>query len=173
MLNRPMTIGAIFAMLGILLGFSLGGAFGAREDAIKAKLDASGTAVLATVYGGDVEKKDAVVGRSWAYLQRAHLHGGAIGTAALASILALALVCRAGMLANLSALAIGLGAILYPLFWLMAAFRAPELGGTGAAKESLQWLAVPGAGLAITGAVGTLLSIVRAGFGSARGPGRA
>jgi hypothetical protein len=55
----------------------------------------------------------------------------------------------------------------------MAAFRAPELGGTGAAKESLQWLAVPGAGLSILGAVGTLLSIVRAGFGSARGPGRA
>jgi limonene-1,2-epoxide hydrolase len=83
------------------------------------------------VYGGDVEKKDAVLARSWTYLQRAHLHGGAIGTAALASILALALVCRAGMLANLSALAFGLGAILYPLFWLMAAFRAPELGGTG------------------------------------------
>jgi hypothetical protein len=173
MLNRTMTIGAVGAMLGILLGFFLGGAFGAREDAIKARLDAWGTAVLATVYGGDVEKKDAVLARSWVYLQRAHLHGGAIGTAALASILALALVCRAGLLANLSALAFGLGAILYPLFWLMAAFRAPGMGGTGPAKESLQWLAVPGAGAAIAGALGTLLCIVQAGFGSARGRGRA
>jgi hypothetical protein len=172
MLNRPMTIGACFALLGILLGFTLGGAFGAAEDTIKGKLDACGTAVLATVYGGDVERKDAVVGRAWTYLQRAHLHGGAIGTAALASILALGLVCRAGALANLSALAFGLGALLYPLFWMLAAFRAPELGGTGPAKESLQWLAVPGAGLSILGALGTLLAVVQAGFGRTREPRR-
>ncbi len=149
MLNRPMT-------------------FGAAEETIKGRRDRCGTAVLATVYAGDVEKKDAVVGRAWSYLQRAHLHGGAIGTAALASILALALVCRAGMLASISALAFGLGALIYPLFWLMAAFRAPEMGGTGPAKESLQWLAVPSAGLAILGALGTLLAVVQAGFGSKR-----
>ncbi len=163
---RPVALGACMSLLGILLGFSLGGAFGVAEDAIKARLDASGTVVLATVYDGDVERKDSVVGRSWTYLQRAHLHGGAIGTASLASVLALALLGRAGLLVNLSALAFGAGAILYPLFWLLAGLRGPAMGGMGVAKESLQFIAVPGAGLCILGLLGTLLAVAQAGFGS-------
>ncbi len=129
---------------------------------------ALGTAVLATVYAGDIERKDAVVGRAWSYLQRAHLHGGAIGTAALASILALALLCRAGMLVNLSVLAFGAGAILYPLFWLLTELKGPAVGGMGVAKESLQFIAVPGAGLCILGLLGTLLAVAQAGFGTVR-----
>ena len=131
-LPRPLAIAALLAFLGILYGFTLGAQFGANEDRIKAAMEESGRAVLATVYAGDEERMMGVVGRSWTYLQRAHLHGGAIGTAALASILALALLCRGGLVVNLSGLAFGFGALVYPFFWGMAAFRAPGLGGTDA-----------------------------------------
>ena len=48
---------------------------------------------------------------------------------------------------RLTALALGSGALGFPLFGMLASLRAPGLGGTGAAKESLQWLAVPSSGL--------------------------
>lgn len=163
-LPRLMAVGACLSLLAILLGFSLGGAFGAAESLILRRLDRSGTAVLQTVYQGDVAAKDAVVKRSWANLQRAHLHGGAIGTASLASILALVLLSRLGALAKASTLAFGSGALLYSLFWLVAGFTAPGLGGTGVAKESYSFIAIPGAGLCILGLLGTILSVVKAGF---------
>ena len=37
----------------------------------------------------------------------------------------------------------GLGSLGYSMFWMLAGMRAPGLGSTGAAKESLEWLAVP------------------------------
>ncbi len=157
-------VAACLALLAILCGFALGGAFGALEDPIKKHLDDSGTAVLQSVYKGDVAAKDAVVRRSWGLLQRAHLHAGAIGTAALSSILTLVLLCRPGPLAKMSALAFGCGALIYPLFWFVAGFSAPGCGSTDVAKESLSFLAVPGAGLCILGLCGTLLSVVRACF---------
>ena len=85
---------------------------------------------LAVCLSGDVAAKDAVVKKSWDYLKRAHLHGGAIGAAAIGSILALILLCRLGMLAKLSALAFGSGAFIYSLFWLFAGLAAPGLGST-------------------------------------------
>lgn len=161
---KPVAVGLCLALLAILLGFLLGGAFGAVEDSIKKHLSDSGTASLQSVYNGDAAAKDAVVNKSWAYLQRAHLHGGGIGTAATASILALVLLCRMGALATLSALAFGSGALIYSLFWLLAGLAAPKLGSTGAAKESLSFVAFPGAGLCILGLCGTLVSVVRACF---------
>ena len=44
--------------------------------------------------------------------------------------------------------------------------KAPGLGSTGAAKEALQWLAIPGSGLAIVGLLTTLALTARALFGS-------
>jgi len=35
---------------------------------------------LQSAYQGNVAAKDAVVKKSWEYLKRAHLNGGAIGT---------------------------------------------------------------------------------------------
>ena len=58
----PMMIGLSLALVGILLGFRLGGAFGLMEPSILAHLKASGEAVLATAYGGDVAKLDAASG---------------------------------------------------------------------------------------------------------------
>lgn len=161
---RPIAIGLCLSLLAILLGFLLGGAFGGMEDAIKGHLEDSGTAALQSAYGGDTSAKDAVVAKSWQYLQRAHLHGGAIGAAAIGAILTLIAVCRLGLVAKLSALAFGMGALLYSLFWLFAGLKAPGLGSTGAAKEALSFMAIPGAGLCILGLCGTAYCVLRDGF---------
>lgn len=161
---KSIVAGLCLSLLTVLSGFVLGGALGAAESSIKKHLDDSGTAVLQSVYQGDVAAKDAVVKKSWEYLKRAHLHGGAIGTAAIGSIMALILLCRLGMLAKLSALALGSGALVYSLFWLFAGLTAPGLGRTVIAKESLSFVAIPGAGLCILGLCGTFFSVVRGGF---------
>lgn len=152
--------GVLLALAAILFGFGLGGAFGAFEDVVKGRLEASGDAALVTVYQGDAAAKDAVVSKSWEYLKRAHLHGGAIGAAALASIAILLLTTRLGPIARASAPAFGAGALIYSVFWLVAGFTAPGMGSTGAAKEAFNWLAIPGAGLAIIGVVGTMVAVV-------------
>ena len=158
---KPLAPGAILALLSILFGFGLGGAFGANEAALKGKLQSSADAVFETVYEGDSARRDAVVKKSWIYLKRAHLHGGAIGAAALASVVLLGLMGGRGLLERASAASFGAGAILYSSFWLAAGFSAPGLGSTGAAKESLQFMAVPGAGLCILGLTGTLTATVK------------
>lgn len=163
-LPKPVAAGACLALLAILFGFLLGGAFGKAEDKLKARLEAKGAAALETVYKGDVAAKDAVVKKSWDYLKRAHLHGGGVGAAALVCIMALVVLTPLGLAARLSALALGAGALLYSVFWLLAACAAPGLGSTGAAKESLAFIAVPGAGLSILGVLGTVVSVAGAAF---------
>lgn len=162
--SKAVGAGACLALLASLFGFGLGGVFGAAEAQVKARLEASGAAALESVYKGDAAAKDAVVKKSWDYLKRAHLHGGALGAGALAAILALAVLCPAGLLADASALALGAGAVLYAAFWLCAGFAAPGLGGTGAAKEAFKLLALPGAGLSLLGLLGTLACVARAVF---------
>lgn len=147
--------------MAIFFGFALGGAFGAIEGPIKKRLDDSGAAVLQSVYKGDAAAKDAVVKKSWECLQRAHMHGGAIGTAALAAIGTLILLCRLGLVAQLSALAFGSGALLYSLFWLFAGLMAPGIGSTSVTKESLSFIAIPGAGLSILGLSGIIYSVMK------------
>ena len=158
---RPLAPGIIMALLSIAFGFLLGGSFGVAEDSIKGHLRSSAEAVFETVYEGDASKRDAVVSKSWAYMKRAHLHGGAIGTAALASIILLGLFGKTGLLETTSAAAFGAGALLYSGFWLAAGLTAPSLGSTGEAKEALSFLAIPGAGLCLLGVGGTLLSVLR------------
>lgn len=152
--------GAALALSAILFGFILGGIFGFNEDAVKGRLEASGAAAVATVYQGDVAAKDAVVAKSWEYLLRAHMHGGGIGAAALGAIAAIVLLTGMGTVARWSALFFGAGALLYSIFWLWAGFKAPGMGSTGAAKEALAFLAVPGAGLALLGVAGALFAVL-------------
>ena len=138
--------GLAFAVLAVLFGFLLGGVFGLNEDLVKDRLAASAAAVTTTVYNGDPAAAEPVVAKSWEYLQRAHLHGGAMGTGAVAMILVLLLIGTSGRATRVLSLALGIGALGYALFWMWAGFRAPGLGSTGAAKESLRWLAMPSSG---------------------------
>lgn len=158
---RPLAPGIVLSLLSIIFGFVLGGAFGAAEDSIKGHLKSSGEEVLESVYKGDADKMNAVVAKSWSYMKRAHLHGGAIGAAALASIVLLGLFGSPGPLERISSTLFGAGALLYASFWLFAGLSAPGIGSTGGAKEALQFLAIPGAGMCLLGVFGTLVCVVR------------
>ena len=144
-------------MLAILCGFGLGGAFGLWEQKIKDHLAAEAKKVETTVYQGDAAKMKAVVDKSWVYIKRAHMHGGGIGAAALAVILLLALGRGPDLLKGVAAVLLGVGSLGYSVFWMLAALRAPGLGSTGAAKDSLRLLALPSTGLCLVGLVLALL----------------
>src|SRR5688572_29677221 len=114
-----------FTLLATLFGQGMGIAFGAIEDSMKAGLKADADAVLATAYGGDAAKAKSVVDKSWVYYQRAHLHGGALATFALALTLLLAFLPGKLMLRRASAIAASVGSLGYGVFWLLAGMRAP------------------------------------------------
>ncbi|HEX5004831.1 MAG TPA: hypothetical protein VFV65_05910 [Gemmatimonadales bacterium] len=144
---RPALPGLTLAVLTLLFGFGLGGIFGLNEDAIKSRLAASAAAVQVSVYEGDEAAAKAVVSKSWNYMQRAHLHAGGLGTAAVALILVVVLLGTTPRVTRAISLGLGIGGLGYSVFWMWAGFRAPGLGSTGAAKESLAWLAIPSDGL--------------------------
>lgn len=156
----PMRVGVLLALLTLLLGFGLGAVFGVFEDQIK---EGFHEAAQRTLQGADDETAQetrALVSKSWSYMKRAHLHANGLGTAALAMILLLASLSVGPRLARPTSLALGLGALGYSLFWMLAAYRAPVLGSTDAAKESLRWLAVPTAALCLVGLILVLYCVV-------------
>jgi len=156
--------GLALAVVTLLFGFALGIVFGLNEDAIKSRLSASAAAVEATVYHGDPSAATPVLEKSWRYAQRAHLHAGGLGTTAIALIVALLLVGTASGLTRVLSMALGIGGLGYSLFWLWAAFRAPGLGSTGAAKESLAWLAMPSSGIFVLATAAVAMLTLRATF---------
>ena len=156
---RPLAPGILLALLAVAFGFGMGAAFGAKEDALKGGLKARGEAVLESVYAGDAAAMSKVVGKSWSYYKRAHLHANALGTTALASILLLALLGTPGLVERIAAAALGAGSLLYGVFWLLAGMTAPGMGSTGAAKEALSYVALPGAGLCMIGLALTLFAV--------------
>ena len=161
---RTLRIGLLLALLAVVYGFGLGAAFGAAEDDIKAHLRADADAVFDAEYGGDEARRDKVTAKAWTYFKRAHLHANGLGTAALAMILVLAALPAGVRLRSATAIALGLGAIGYSLFWMFAGLAAPGLGSTGAAKASLEWLAIPSSGLCIIGLLLTLRGVLAAFF---------
>ncbi len=163
---RHQRLGLLLSLLACFSAFALGGVFGAVEDDLKAGLAESAAAVQAEVYGGDAAAMKAVTSKAWAYHKRAHMHWGGIGAATLAISLLLAAVLGASNAARWTSLALGLGAVGYPMFWLLAGQRAPALGGTGAAKETLGWLAIPSSGLLLLGTAAALVLIAARFFGS-------
>jgi len=154
-------VGILLALLTLLYGFSLGGVFGAFEDNIKETLEASATAVKDTVYQGDEAAMSKITGKSWTYMKRAHLHANGLGTAALALIFVLGGTRASVRMRRLVSGALGFGALGYSSFWMFAALRAPALGSTHDAKESLGWLAIPSAGLCILGLLAVLVLFAR------------
>jgi hypothetical protein len=95
-------------------------------------------------------------------MQRAHLHGGAIGTAAIGMIVVLLLIGAPPRTVRVLGLALGLGALGYSVFWMWAGFIAPGLGSTGAAKESLRWLAMPSSGAVMLATAAVVFLSIRA-----------
>ncbi len=154
-------IGIVLALLTLLYGFGLGGTFGAFEDNIKGTLEASAMAVRDTVYQGDETAMKKITGKSWTYMKRAHLHANGLGTAALALIFVLGGTRASVTLRRVVSGAIGIGALGYSSFWMFAALTAPALGSTHDAKEALDWLAIPSAGLCILGLIAVLVLFVR------------
>lgn len=171
---RSVRFGLVLALLAIAFAFTLGALFGAAEESLKGTLKASGEAALATKYGGDAAKLKLVLDKSWVYFQRAHLHGAGLGAVALGLCLVLAsLQGTSSRLRAAAAVASGLGAIGYAVFWLAAGLAAPGAGSTGAAKQSLEWLAIPTSGLAIAGLLLTAFLVVKPLFGRPRPDGSA
>ena len=161
-LLRAAIPGLAVAVLTVLFGFAMGGIFGLNEDIIKDRLAASAAAVTATAYNGDAATAEPVIAKSWDYMQRAHLHGGAIGTAAIGMIVVLMLVGTTPRNMRVLSLALGIGGLGYSVFWMWAGFIAPGLGSTGAAKESLRWLAMPSSGAVMLATAAVAFLCVRA-----------
>lgn len=157
---RSASVGLLLAILTILFGQGMGIVFGLNEDIIKSRLNADAAEVLGTTYQNDKVASKAVVDKSWNYMQRAHLHAGGMGTTAVAMISVLCLVGAARMVTTLISLALGAGGLGYSVFWMWAGFRAPSLGSTGAAKESLKWLAMPSSGGFVLATIAVLIMIL-------------
>jgi hypothetical protein len=161
-LLRPVLPGLLLGVLTLLLGFGLGIVFGLNEEAITSTLAASAAAVRDTVYQADDAAIKAVLSKSWSYMQRAHLHAGSLGAVTIVLSLVVAMLGTSARVASLVSGALGVGGLGYSVFWLWAGFRAPGLGGTGAAKESLRLLAMPSSGLVVVATVAVAVLLVRA-----------
>lgn len=157
---RASTLGLILAVLTLLFGQGMGIVFGANEDAIKDRLKDSAAEARITIYHGDDTAIKAVLDKSWAYMKRSHLHAGGMGTTALALTL-LAGLLEASHRTN-TAIGVGLGAggLGYSIFWMWAGFRAPALGSTAAAKDSLEWLAIPSSGAFVLATLAVLVLLL-------------
>ena len=165
---KDVRVGLLLAVLTLVYGFGLGMTFGIAEDDIKGSLKADGEAALATHYNGDEAKMKAVASKSWVYFKRAHLHANGLGATAVGLILLLAFIERKKMLKSLTAIAIGLGSLGYSMFWMLAGMKAPGMGGTGAAKEALTWLASPTSFLCMIGLLITVFVVVKGLFAGSK-----
>ncbi|AMW06143.1 hypothetical protein [Gemmatimonas phototrophica] len=159
-LIRAVLPGLLLATLTLLLGFGLGVVFGLNEEAITSRLAATAAQAPPAVYHGDAAMVQSVLAKSWTYMQRSHLHAGALGTTAVALTVVVVLIGVRDTLARLVSVALGLGGLGYALFWVLAGARAPALGSTGAAKESLAWLAIPSSGLVVAGTLSVAVLLV-------------
>jgi len=159
---RAASAGLVLAVLTLLFGQGMGIVFGLNEDAIKSRLKASAAEVRDTVYKADDAAIKAVLDKSWTYMQRAHLHAGGLGTTALSLIVLLCLLGTSRRVTAAIGVALGAGGLGYSVFWMWAGFRAPALGSTGAAKESLKWLAMPSSSAFVLATIAVLVALVAA-----------
>lgn len=147
-------------MLTIFYGQAMGIVFGLNEAAIKNELKHSASEVQESVYQGDEALIRAVTSKSWAYMKRAHLHAGGMGTTAVCLIVLVCFMTPSRRLLQAISLGLGAGGFGYSIFWMWAGFRAPSLGGTGAAKESLKWLAMPSSAVFVLATVAVLVLLL-------------
>lgn len=157
---RHLWIGTVLSLLTLLYGFGLGAAFGIAEDGIKGSLKTSAQ-VNEAVYNGDKAGMSKVTDKAWAYFKRAHLHAAGMGAASLVMIVFLSLIKQRNAVAGMiTAAGLGAGAMGYSVFWMLAGMKAPVLGSTGLAKQSLSWLALPSVGMFISGTIAVIAIFV-------------
>jgi hypothetical protein len=147
---RSTAAGLLLAVLTVLYGQGMGIVFGIDEAIIKGRLAADAAAVRDTAYQGDDAAIKATLDKSWAYMKRAHLHAGSI-------IVVLGFLGASKGTVTAISLGLGAGGLGYSIYWMWAGFRAPGLGGTSAAKESLEWLAMPSSGAYVVASVWLLV----------------
>ena len=163
---RPVRFGLALGLVAVLFGWGLGVVFGLDEHGYRQRFvaDAERNRAFYVQKAGSEEGATALIKRidesAWTYSLRAHMHAGGIGSIAIGGSVVLSLLSVGPMPKLVASTLLGVGSIGYPLFWLLAGMRAPGLGSTGAAKESLQWLAVPSAGGLFAGALLTLGLVV-------------
>jgi hypothetical protein len=68
-------------------------------------------------------------------------------------------------LRGITSFALGAGGLLYSIYWMWAGFRAPGMGGTHPARESLDWLAIPSSGMFVFATITVLVVFLRSTFG--------
>lgn len=153
---KPYTFAILLALLAFALGFGLGIVFGAAESSLKGGLLRSTEPVLKTIYKGDAKLAKASVSKAFRYILRAHLHSGVLGACALSMILLVALLGDPTLSSRIATHFLGLGALVYGSYWLLAGLYAPSLGGTGAAKETFELLGMGGGGLLTLGLLGVI-----------------
>lgn len=157
---RAASLGLALAVLTILFGQGMGIVFGLNEDVIKSRLNASAMEVRDSVYKDNESSIKPVLDKSWNYMQRAHLHAGGMGTTAVSLIVVMCLFSNFRRVTAAISVALGAGGFGYSVFWMWAGFRAPALGSTGAAKESLRWLAMPSSGAFVVATIAVLIFLV-------------
>ncbi len=149
----PVKYGLLFALLTLVYGFGLGGTFGAFEENIKEHLKNNAREVLTTTYNGNEAKMKKITDKSWVYFKRAHLHVNGLGTASVILIILVSFLPISNKVKSINAVFLGVGSLGYSLFWMFAGLKAPGMGSTGLAKESLAWIALPSSGLCIVGLI--------------------
>lgn len=159
---RVSGFGLALAIATIIFGQALGIVFGLNEASIKGRLKNSAADVRESVYKGDDAAIKAVLDKSWTYMKRAHLHAGSMGATAFGFILFLSLLGASRRVMAAISVGLGAGGFGYSLFWMWAGFRAPALGGTDAAKESLKWLAMPSSGIFVLATMAVLILLITA-----------
>lgn len=137
----------VIVLISILFGTGLGVFFGVGEEKIKKQLELNlSKNEKLDQLSEDQQKieKDKLKTKAWSYIQRAHLHGGGIAALTLGLLFLLERISISFSFKNLIGVLLSTGGFLYPFFWLLSGFHAPELG-TNAAKDKFEFLAYGGA----------------------------
>jgi hypothetical protein len=144
---NPVRWGLVLCVATILFSFVMGAWMGADEGFFKNDFKQTVKANAVKVFGNDKAKMDRAEERAWTYTKRSHMHAAGVGPIGLVLLAPLPFLNVSARMQSLIALGYGLGSFCYPLTWLIAGYRIPVLGTTGAAKASIAWLAEPAVGL--------------------------
>jgi hypothetical protein len=135
----PVVPGLLVSFFAIVLGTGLGMLFGLYEAPIKESLTAQVHAHPA-VHDQAPENVKRQVSIAWRNIQRAHFHAQGLGALGIGICLVLGFSWVSAPIKRWLALATGLGALLYPICWLMIGLRVGSMGEE-AAHASVDWLA--------------------------------